>query len=409
MGASSSSCAPNSSPPSACPMSATSGSASGSGKAFASAASGSACPMAPSATGKGGDQKSGGPCGSDADTDSAARPYDVYGREIDPANKMPFNPNQSPHPDQQKAISTDRVQSSIGKGNTDGQTWLYPSPQMFYNALKRKGKGQDVEETSMESVVAIHNNMNERTWRRVLEWERANAAPGAADPKLLRFLGRPDELTPKARILSMFGLRPEPFDRHDWTIQRADGETVRYVIDYYYDESKGEADTIPTLADNDKVKSIEFDARPALDSPSALFARVRMGFREALGSTADGSTGGAGASKNTSGSDAGAGNDHATPPPGTVVSKAAGDLLAMERKVQELCRPYHLALQRCDAKDETEDACAKAAIGLSLCMGRVLCPKEAAVLEENGDEKSFDAMNNCLQRFEEALGAHKKA
>ena len=91
------------------------------------------------------------------------------------------------------------------------------------------------------------------------------------------------------------------------------------------------------------------------------------------------------------------------------MSKAAGDLLAMERKVQELCRPYHLDLQRCDAEGDTEDTCAKAAIGLSLCMGRVLCPKEAAVLEENGDEKSFDAMNDCLQRFEQALGAQQQA
>ena len=29
---------------------------------------------------------------------------------------------------------------------TDGETWQFPSQQMFYNALQRKGKGDDVQE-----------------------------------------------------------------------------------------------------------------------------------------------------------------------------------------------------------------------------------------------------------------------
>ena len=45
---------------------------------------------------------------------------------------MPSEPNQQPFPGQQKLLSVERIQSSIPKGGTK-QTWLYPSPQMFFN------------------------------------------------------------------------------------------------------------------------------------------------------------------------------------------------------------------------------------------------------------------------------------
>lgn len=119
-------------------------------------------------------------------------------------------------------------------------------------ALKRKGKGSDVEEADMEAVVHAHNSeyqpaldlisthapkvchpvvaaawglaghefnhtvmwpqltacitllpimtcmavfaaMNELTWRRVLEWEALHYET-CGDPKLLRFLGKPHDL-----------------------------------------------------------------------------------------------------------------------------------------------------------------------------------------------------------------------
>ena len=46
--------------------------------------------------------------------------------------------------------------STIPKGGT-ASTWTYPSPQMFYNALVRKDKAQDVTPQDMESVVSVHN------------------------------------------------------------------------------------------------------------------------------------------------------------------------------------------------------------------------------------------------------------
>eukprot|EP00976_Prorocentrum_cordatum_P082443 1184817-Prorocentrum_minimum.AAC.6 len=75
---------------------------------------------------------------------------------LDPSNNMPVEANQRPAPGQREIISTTRETSNIPKGGTNS-TWVYPSPQMFYNALVRKGKAEDVTERDMESVVSVHN------------------------------------------------------------------------------------------------------------------------------------------------------------------------------------------------------------------------------------------------------------
>ena len=51
---------------------------------------------------------------------------------VDPRNNMPREPNQQPCAGQRQLISTSRLISNIPKGGTQG-TWVYPSPQMFYN------------------------------------------------------------------------------------------------------------------------------------------------------------------------------------------------------------------------------------------------------------------------------------
>jgi cytochrome c heme-lyase len=168
---------------------------------------------------------------------------------------MPAVPQQLPSPGQEQPLSTNRVVSGIAKGGTEG-TWLYPSEQMFYNSLKRKGKGGDVkvrrtarfcmprehtrlhifflrctlcvfqsqgifftsarpvfwcQEDDVNAMVAIHNNMNERTWRDILVWEGMHCQE-CSDPRLLRFTGRPDDLSPKARLRMLLG-QSAPFDR----------------------------------------------------------------------------------------------------------------------------------------------------------------------------------------------------
>ena len=132
-------------------------------------------------------------------------------------------------------------------------------------------------------VVSVHNAMNERTWRTVLEWEqlhRAACPPGAT---LTRFTGRPTDLSPKARLRMLFG-SAAPFDRHDWFVDRC-GQEVRYVIDFYYNEPAGmQAGNADGRAGNgagpgpgaeaQAPERFVIDARPALDSPHALLVSM---------------------------------------------------------------------------------------------------------------------------------------
>merc|ERR1711957_1092742 len=172
--------------------------------------------------------------------------------ELDPSNMMPAA-NQEIAPGQQFPLSTERIMSTIPKGDAavEGEAWSYPSPQMFYNALIRKDKGEGVEEKDVATIVAIHNNMNEISWNELMAYEHLCHPSSAEEVKLLKFIGRPD-----------------------WTIVR-DGESVRYVIDYYHDED-AEEDELPGLHSQDKVKSITLHVRPALDSFGAAFDRVKM-------------------------------------------------------------------------------------------------------------------------------------
>ena len=142
--------------------------------------------------------------------------FNVYSQKIDTVNNMPSTANPPPAPNQTKKLPTERVQSTIPKGGTEAGTWSYPSPQMFWNALVRKDKTDGADEEDMESVIAIHNNMNENTWTQIMAWENFHPTEGAGrEPKLLRFAGKPADLSPKARLKVAFG-HSAPFDRHDW-------------------------------------------------------------------------------------------------------------------------------------------------------------------------------------------------
>ncbi|KIK40890.1 hypothetical protein CY34DRAFT_806764, partial [Suillus luteus UH-Slu-Lm8-n1] len=141
------------------------------------------------------------------------------------------------------------------------QTWEYPSPQQFYNALLRKGLDTPAEH--VETAVEIHNFLNERAWER----------EGDEEPHLARFEGRPGEMSPKARFWMLAGwLLPlrfstePPFDRHDWIVRRPrDGTEVRYVIHYY---------SAPSNPDGDP--GFALDVRPALDSFESIQQRMAV-------------------------------------------------------------------------------------------------------------------------------------
>ena len=156
--------------------------------------------------------------------------------------------------------SPNRITSSIPQKDKVGN-WVYPSPQMFYNAMTKKGHNPDPFE--MELLVNIHNVVNEKCWRYVLEWEkRFHKDECPEGPKLIRFRGRPEDLSPRAWIRHYIMGYAKPFDRHDWIIDRC-GKEVRYVLDFYGAQS----DTTPM--------AIHLDVRPALDTPTAIWDRIK--------------------------------------------------------------------------------------------------------------------------------------
>ncbi|OQR92367.1 cytochrome c1 heme lyase [Achlya hypogyna] len=178
-------------------------------------------------------------------------------------------------PGQSAPLSTTRVASTIPMGSyvpahqKEGQeTWQYPSEQQYFNAMKRKG--WDPQERDMKVIVSIHNTINEKGWAEVVEMEKTLHADAYvnAEPKLVRFMGRPKDLTPKARLLNVFGMANLPFDRHDWIVDR-NGEEIRYVIDFYSGQ--------PTPG---KPISVYMDVRPALDNVGNAVDRLRMQFHK---------------------------------------------------------------------------------------------------------------------------------
>lgn len=185
--------------------------------------------------------------------------------DIDPTNMMP-PPNQRPAPDQPFSLSTERETSHIPRADKQGECWVYPSPQMFWNAMLRKGwrwKDDDLNQDDMNHIIRIHNVNNEEAWREVLKWEALHARE-CQEPKLKSFGGKAKEYSPRARFRSWLGYEL-PFDRHDWIIDRC-GKDVRYVIDYY----DGGA------VDPNTHKFALLDVRPALDSWGSCWDRMKV-------------------------------------------------------------------------------------------------------------------------------------
>jgi cytochrome c heme-lyase len=320
--------------------------------------------------------------------------YNVYSQKIDPSNQMPTDLNVT-QDSSTTSLTPHRVKSMIPKGGTDSDTWLYPSPQMFYNALARKNKLEGVQEDDMNTVVAIHNNMNENTWRQILAWEmlrdEESNGPGR-EPKLLRFMGRPHDLSPKALLKNFFGCR-KPFDRHDWIVDRG-GKEVRYIIDYYHDESAVIDDRHPkSLLDSTSVKSIKVDVRPALDSFESIrdvFFRMPIKYF--------------------------AGNAGAYSPPSFFQErhvKVAEDARRAQIsdawcKIQSNCESHKKQLELCTSEKD----CGAASVKLQLCIGGIVCPaivrdfKLCARVFESGQAteediaKSYVAVTTCLENFE---------
>lgn len=110
-------------------------------------------------------------------------PHDT--NALNPHNNIPIL-GQNRAPGQSLDLPVERTVSSIPRaagstygpaGPTSGSAsanetpskWEYPSPQQFYNALVRKG--WETPEEHVETMVHIHNFLNEEAWLEVLKWE----------------------------------------------------------------------------------------------------------------------------------------------------------------------------------------------------------------------------------------------
>lgn len=196
---------------------------------------------------------------------------DANSQQLSPDNYIPPL-SQNRAPGQKRDLPTERQISSIPRTDSDSsddQNWVYPSEQQFYNALKRKN--YETDERDIASIVHIHNDMNEQCWDEIMRWEKLLHSCDCTQPKLQKFMGRPGDLSPKARFMTFFGLAPQPFDRHDWVIDRC-GKPVRYVIDYYHGN-----DDLPGTA------VFHVDVRPALDSFESMIDRCKMFFHNYFG------------------------------------------------------------------------------------------------------------------------------
>ncbi|OKL62469.1 hypothetical protein UA08_02694 [Talaromyces atroroseus] len=219
---------------------------------------------------------------------------------INPLNYMFSFISQERAPSQTVDLPVDREISSIPRADGAGGNWEYPSPQQMYNAMLRKGY-TDTPQDAVESMVAVHNFLNEGAWAEIVEWEQIfskglgsgwekckrgneNLAIELAkerirnnldeeQPSLVRFQGRPQDLSPRARIMqalgwlypAKFGTEP-PFDRHDWYVSRqtpSGTKEVRYVIDYYSGPPEPTGEPVFFL-----------DIRPAVDTPTAAVERL---------------------------------------------------------------------------------------------------------------------------------------
>lgn len=150
---------------------------------------------------------------------------------LNPLNYMFRDLSQAPAPDQTQALPTSREPSTIPRGDGDGN-WEYPSPQQMYNALLRKGY-TDTDVTAVESMVSVHNFLNEGAWAEIMDWEKRFSgglykgwrmcSHGEQNfdtmakkygyekevedlsPSLVRFQGRPKDMTPKAAMFQVMG------------------------------------------------------------------------------------------------------------------------------------------------------------------------------------------------------------
>jgi cytochrome c heme-lyase len=121
---------------------------------------------------------------------------------------------------------------SSGRGNSaDGSSWLNPTASQLFRSSRRKDK--DISAEDALAVSLVHSAVVDETWTKVMEYESLHSDE-CKQPTLDKFEGKYGILSFKSRIVKLlYGI--EPFDRHDWVVDRC-GKKVTYIIDYYSDD-----------------------------------------------------------------------------------------------------------------------------------------------------------------------------
>lgn len=218
-------------------------------------------------------------------------------RAGDPGTKTcPEDKKQAPSPYTSSPYAASHgcpsnAESETGHDEATGN-WIYPSEKQFFEALMRKGNTPSSTSTASElatsvaSIIPIHNAVNERAWKQILDWEKKGPAsdPGSkkcGGPKLYSFRGLgvdPQFLSPRARINGWLGYQ-RPFDRHDWVVERCDGGRIEYVIDFYQGKTSGVSGNGLTGNAGPGKLSFYLDVRPKLNT----YEGWRMRFNRFVG------------------------------------------------------------------------------------------------------------------------------
>jgi cytochrome c heme-lyase len=109
------------------------------------------------------------------------------------------------------SLSKERETSSIPRHSPPSASepnWVYPSPDQFYRSLINKRKDTSVNPETVNTIIPIHNAVNERVWEEILKWEGVDRGQGDRESggrKLIDFKGKSKELSPRARWRSWIG------------------------------------------------------------------------------------------------------------------------------------------------------------------------------------------------------------
>ncbi|OAP60644.1 hypothetical protein AYL99_05646 [Fonsecaea erecta] len=193
-----------------------------------------------------------------------ARPLS-HGRVISSIPRAFPQSTQEPSPTPTTTTTNTPANAESETGASASGNWIYPSEHQFFQAVMRKqtlssSNPTDLA-TSISAIIPIHNAVNEQAWVLIKRWERGTS-DACGGPKLLSFQGLgAGAKSPKARWNSLWGYT-EPFDRHDWVVQRCDGSKVEYVIDFY----QGKALEGKTGKQGNNALNFYLDVRPKLNT-----------------------------------------------------------------------------------------------------------------------------------------------